>query len=130
MDCDTLRVFAEEMAERDGIAYGIALLRLARENGIRITGRRDTELGATQCVRHTDGSIEEAHPWASRQVAMYATEAQGLSMQFPCSMNARFARIIADISDSMPSVNGLAAFELREACASIIHAMCVNGGER
>lgn len=129
-DCDDLRVFAEEYAEREGMDFADAIRELARENGIWCDGKRARksveELAAIRCVRHYDGSIEEAHPWASREIAHMATEAQGISMQFPHTTNSHYARIIAEISATVPNVNAIAAYELREACASIIHAMCTN----
>ena len=129
-DCDELRVFAEEYAEREGMDFADAIRELARENGIWSDTRRlrksVDELSAIRCVRHYDGSIEEAHPWASREIARMATEAQGLSIRFPHTTNSHYARIIAEISATVPNVSAIAAYELREACASIIHAMCSN----
>lgn len=129
-DCDQLRVFAEEFAEREGMEFAEAIRELARENGIWCDGRKQRksvdELAAILCVRHYDGSIEEAHPWASREIARMATDAQQLSMRFPHTTNSHYARIIAEVSATVPSVNAIAAYELREACASIIHAMCSN----
>lgn len=126
MDCDTLRVFAEEFAEREGMEFPEALRELAWENGIPTLRKTDAELSALYCVRHGDGSIDEAHPWASSMIAKNATDAQRLSMAHPSSMNSALARIIGDISASVAGVNGLAAYELQEAAQSIIHAMYSN----